>query len=131
MQDFLLAVGRVALVAIFVWSAYGKLTGLPGFTNMLASKGVPQAALVAPLAALVEIAGAVMVIIGFKTRYAAAALMVFTAVALYIAHDFWNLSGPARNTQMIQAWKNLSIIGGLLVLAGIGPGRFSVDERHG
>ena len=131
MQDFLLAVGRVALVAIFVWSAYGKLTGLPGFTNMLASKGVPQAALVAPLAALVEIAGAVMVIIGFKTRYAAAALMVFTAVALYIAHDFWNLSGPARNAQMIQAWKNLSIIGGLLVLAGIGPGRFSVDERHG
>jgi len=131
MQDFLLAVGRVALVAIFVWSAYGKLTGLPGFTNMLASKGVPQAALVAPLAALVEIAGAVMVIIGFKTRYAAAALMVFTAVALYIDHDFWNLSGPARNAQMIQAWKNLSIIGGLLVLAGIGPGRFSVDERHG
>ena len=131
MQDFLLAVGRIALVAIFVWSAYGKFTGLQGFTSFLASKGVPQAALMAPLAGLVEIVGAAMVIVGFKTRYAAAALIVFTAVALYISHDFWNLTGQARTTQLIQAFKNLSIIGGLLMLAGVGPGRFSVDERRG
>ena len=131
MPDFLLAVGRIALVALFLNSAYGHVTGLAGFTSYLASKGVPQASIMAPLATLAEVVGALMVIVGFKTRYAAAMLIVFTAVALYLAHDFWNMTGPTRMQNTFHAWKNLSIIGGLLMLAGIGPGRFSIDERRG
>ena len=129
MQDFLLAVGRVALVAIFIQSGFFKLTGLSGFTGMLASKGVPYAAIAAPLAALLEIVAGLLVVAGFKTRYAALALVAFTAVAIYVGHDFWNMTGAARAQNMTHAWKNLSIIGGLLLVAAIGAGRYSLDRK--
>ena len=129
MQDFLLAVGRVALVAIFIQSGFFKLTGLSGFTGMLASKGVPSASIVAPLAALLELGAAALVVIGFKTRFAALALIVFTAVAIYIGHAFWNMTGPGRAQNRTHAWNNLSIIGGLLVVAAIGARRYSLDRK--
>jgi putative oxidoreductase len=69
-------------------------------------------------------------VVGWQTRLAAAGLIVFTAVAGLFFHDFWNLpAGDEQMNQMAHAFKNVSIIGGLIVLAAAGAGRWSVDGR--
>ena len=80
----------------------------------------------------VEILGALLVAVGWKTKYAAFALAIFTAVATFFFHNFWSLPpGPEYTNAMIHAMKNLSIIGGLITLAFAGPGRMSFDAHAG
>ncbi len=129
MTDAALTLGRLALVAIFLVSGFGKFTGLAGATAYIASKGLPAPQVLAILAGLAEIGLGLLIAIGFKTRLAALGLAAFTIVATVIFHDFWNMSGDARGMNQIQALKNLAIVGGLLVLAAIGAGRLSVDRR--
>ena len=128
MLHFALALGRTALVAIFIWSGFGKLMALDGTAMALASQGLPQPKILAVVAGLSEVVLGVMVVIGFKTRWAAVGLILFTAVATYFFHDFWTMSGAAVQTHMIQAFKNLSMIGGLSAIAIVGAGRFSLDR---
>lgn len=124
-----LLLGRLAMAAIFVPSGFGKLTHLDGFAHLLAIKGVPMPGLLAVVGACVELFGSLCVVLGLKTRYAALAMAVFTAIAAVISHDFWTLQDAARATQYIQFMKNLAIIGGFLLLFAVGPGPYSIDRR--
>jgi putative oxidoreductase len=129
--DALLLVGRIALGAIFVMSGYGKLAGLDGFTAVLANQGVPLAPIMAVLAAAAEFSGGLFIVLGFQARLGALVLVAFTVAATLIAHRFWELDGAAYKAQQIQFSKNLSIIGGLLLLVAAGSGRFGLDGlRH-
>ena len=125
----ILLLGRLALAAIFVPSGFGKLTRLDAFAQSLAARGVAASGLLAVIGACVEFFGALCIILGLKTRYAALVMAVFTAIAALIAHQFWQLEGPARTAQHIQFMKNLAIIGGFLYLFAAGPGPFSLDRR--
>ena len=128
MQEFLYAVGRAGAVAIFVWSGFGKLVAIDGTALSIASKGLPVPQVLAVSAALVEIVAGIMVAVGFKTRWAALALIAFAAAATYLFHDFWNMTGSARTQNLIQFYKNLSVVGALLMIVATGGGRFSVDR---
>ena len=125
----ILLLGRLALAAIFVPSGFGKLNRLDAFAQSLAARGMPVPGLLAVIGACVEFFGAVCVVLGFKTRYAALVMAVFTAIAALIAHQFWQLEGAARAAQHIQFMKNLAIIGGFLYVFVAGPGPFSLDRR--
>ncbi len=127
-NDALLLIGRTVFVVMFLYSGYGKFMDLSGTAAMIASKDLPMPMLLATLAALAEVLGGLMIAFGWQTRIAALVLMVFTAVAAYYFHDFWNMpNGPERVNTMIHAMKNLSIIGGFLMLAAVGAGRYSID----
>jgi putative oxidoreductase len=65
-----------------------------------------------------------MILLGFKTRWAAAALFLFTAGTIFISHKFW-----IDASQQTQALKNLAIMGGYLLLVVNGGGRLSIDRR--
>ncbi len=125
----ILLLGRLALAATFVPSGYGKLMRLDAFAQSLAARGMPAPGLLAIIGACVEFFGGLCVLLGLKTRYAALAMAVFTALASLIAHRFWHLDGAARTTQYIQFMKNLAIIGGFLTLFAAGPGPISLDRR--
>lgn len=129
LPDTALLIGRIALVAIFVTSGFSKLMGLEGTAGYIASKGLPAPMALAALSGLAEVALGALVAVGFKTRLSAVGLVAFTVIATAIFHDFWNMQGMDRMNNQIQAMKNLAMIGGLLILAGVGPGRFSVDRR--
>jgi putative oxidoreductase len=87
------------------------------------SAGVPGVLL--PVVILVEIGGAVLLIFGWQTRWAALALAGFTALAAIFFHaDFGD------QMQMIQWMKNWTIVGGMLVVFAVGPGPFSLDARR-
>ena len=128
MRDTLLLIGRLALVAIFVMSGVGKLMGLSGTAGYIASKGLPAPMVLAVLAGVAEVLLGLAIAIGLKTRLSAYALAAFTLAATVLFHDFWTMEGAARMQNMISAQKNLAIIGGLLVLAAVGAGRYSADR---
>jgi putative oxidoreductase len=136
MRDLALAVGRIALVVAFVWSGFGKLMGIESTALAIGSKNLPiplggfglmAAAIVA---GLVELGCGLMIAVGFWTRVAAIALLLFTLAATILFHDFWAMTGQARSMNLIAAMKNLAMMGGLLIVASIGAGRFSIDGRR-
>ncbi|BAT60922.1 inner membrane protein YphA [Variibacter gotjawalensis] len=129
MNDLLYAIGRALIPIMFIHSGWGKLMAIERTVAAITSKGLPQPTVLAWVVAIVELVGGVMVLVGFKTRYAALALLVFTAIATYYFHNFWALSGDAVNLQRIMALKNLAVMGALLMLIANGSGRFSVDRR--
>lgn len=126
-NDTLLLIGRIVLVVMFLYSGYGKFADLSGTAAMIASKGLPIPMTLASLAATAEVLGGLMIVFGWQTRIAALGLVVLTAIATYYFHDFWAMEGPERMNNMIHAMKNLSVIGGFLMLAAVGAGRYSID----
>ena len=126
-EDVILLLGRVALGAIFVKSGIQKLMALGVFAATLASRGVPQSAVWAAIGATVECVGGILIVTGFKTRPASLLMITFVIVATAISHRFWEFADAARRAQESQFFKNLSIIGGFLLLFVTGSGRFGLD----
>ena len=130
-SDVVLLIGRVLMAAIYLYGGSQKLTGLDGFAEYLASQDVAVGAYpIALLAAGAEFFGALCVLLGFGTRYAALVMALFTVVAALIGHRFWEVSDPAMHVdQMNHFMKNVAIAGGFLLLYAAGPGRLSIDRR--
>ncbi|MEK0082218.1 DoxX family protein [Benzoatithermus flavus] len=127
-ESLALLLGRLALAAIFLQSGFGKLMNLGGFTQMLASQGVPAPSLLGPVGACIEFFGALAVALGFKARWAALLMIAFTIAATLTAHRFWAVPDAERALQQIQFFKNLAILGGFLLLFARGAGPISVDD---
>lgn len=126
-MDAAILLGRLLLIGLFLFSGAGKLMDLPGTAGAIASKGLPAPMVLAAIAGAVEVIGAVLIAIGWNTRIGALALIGYTIVATYFFHNFWDMAGPERMSNMIAFNKNLGLIGGFLLLLGFGPGRYAVD----
>ena len=127
-KDAVALVARVLLAAMFVIAGFGKIGGFEGTAGYIASKGLPLPQLGAAIAIVVELAGGILLIVGWKARWAALAIAAFTAVATVLFHDFWAMTGPDAFTNRLMFMRNLSVIGGLLAIYAFGPGRLSVDR---
>ena len=127
-QDLVALVGRILLAAIFIKSGFGKITGFEGTVGYIASKGLPLPQIGAIIAILVELGGGILLAIGFKARWAALAIAIFTLVSGIIFHNYWAVEASQRMAQEINFWKNISMTGGLLLAYAFGPGRYSVDK---
>ena len=122
-------VGRVLLAVLFLPAGISKISGFAGTVGYIASKGVPMPEIAAIIAIIIEVVGAVALIIGFKTRWAALALAVFTLVATVMFHNYWAMPAEQQMMQQLMFMKNLAVVGGLLTLAAWGAGAWSVDGR--
>lgn len=121
-------VGRILIALIFVMSGAGKIPGFEGTVGYIASKGLPFPELAAIAAIIVELGGGIALILGFKARWAAAAMLLFTVSAAVIFHNFWSVPADQAQNQMIHFMKNISMAGGLLMVVVHGSGAFSVDR---
>ena len=119
--------GRILIALIFVFAGFGKISGFEGTVGYIASKGLPLPQLAAIGAILVELGGGIMLVLGWKTRWAAAAILIFTALAALIFHNFWAAPPDQAQNQMIHFMKNLAIMGGLLFVVIHGSGPISMD----
>lgn len=126
-NDAFLLAGRILIAVIFVSSGIEKFMGLPHTAETIAAKGLPFPELLALATAALEFGGGLLIILGWQTRLFALALALFTALAAYFFHDFWNQTGPEHANNMINFMKNVAIIGGFVMLAGAGAGRYSLD----
>jgi len=119
--------GRILIALIFLLAGFGKLTGFAGTVGYIASKGIPLPQLAAVGAIIVELGGGIMLVVGWKTRLAAAAIFIFTALAALIFHNFWSVPPDQAQNQMIHFMKNISMMGGLLYVVIHGAGALSLD----
>lgn len=123
MRSYVPLLGRILLGLIFVMSGVTKITGFEGTQQYMASQGMPATAVLLVGAIVVEILGGLSVILGLWARAGAAALVVFLIPATLIFHtDF------SQQTQVIMFLKNLSIMGGLLLLVAQGPGTYQMKS---
>lgn len=124
-------IGRILMAFIFLFSAYGKITGFEGTVGYIASKSLPLPQVAAIGAIIVELGGGLMVLLGWKARLGAAALFVFTALAALFFHNFWTVADPMQmQNQMIHFMKNVTIMGGLLYVVVYGSGPLSVERKR-
>jgi len=135
MVDIAYVIGRVAIPILFIVSGIGKFLNVsgisshPGVTNFMNAFGeITTRTTLGYIIATIEVVGGISVLIGLKTRWGAIALILFTACTIIFAHNFWTMEGAARAANQVQALKNLAIMGGLLALAIMGSGRYSVDN---
>ena len=123
MNNFIELVARILLGHIFLLAGFSKLgQGYAATAGYMDSMGVPS--LLLPAVIALEIGGGLMVILGFKAKWAAYALAGFSMIAGAIFH-----SSFADQMQMIMFMKNMSIAGGLLLLSVYGAGPFSLDHK--
>lgn len=130
LQSPLALIGRLLLALVFLPAGIGKISGFAGTAGYIASKGLPMPELGAAIAIAVEVAGGLALIAGFGTRWAALALAFFTLVATYFFHNFWTLPVDQQMVQQLMFYKNIGIVGGLLVLAAHGAGAWSLDAKR-
>jgi putative oxidoreductase len=121
-QTFAAPVGRLLLALIFVISGVGKITGYAATQGYMEAMGVPG--ILHPLVIVLEVAGGIAIIIGWRTRLVALALAGFSVLSALLFHA--NLS---EQIQMIMFMKNFAIAGGFLLLVAQGAGCYALDNR--
>jgi putative oxidoreductase len=129
MQSVIPLLGRVLLSAMFLLSGAGKPVGFYGLSGLIASVGLPVPHLLALGAMAVDLIGGLMLLLGWKTRWAAAALLIFTGVTL-LFHEFWSAPPGQIQDQMIEFMKNITIMGGFLYVIAFGAGELSLDAKR-
>ena len=127
LQDAFALVGRVLMAYLFVPAGWGKIAGFSGVTGYIASQGVPLPEVAAALAIAAELGLGLLLLVGWQARWAALGLAVFVAVITPIFHGYWAVPEAQQMMQKLAFDKNFAIVGGLLVLAALGGGRFSLD----
>jgi putative oxidoreductase len=123
-----LLAGRVLLALLFVYFGYVKLMNFPGTVNYFTKWEFPMPQVFAVLSVIFELGGGILLLVGWKTRWAAWVLAIYVVIATAVAHRFWTYEGAQVFNQTSHFFKNISIIGGMLVIAAVGPGRYSVDK---
>ena len=130
LQNPLALLGRLLLAFVFVPAGFGKIAGFAGTVGYIASKGLPLPEVGAVLAIVVEVGAGLALLAGFKTRWAALVLALFTLAAAVFFHNYWAVPADQQMVQQLMFGKNLGIVGGLLAFAAFGAGAFSLDGRR-
>src|SRR5205814_5093809 len=92
LQNLFALLGRILLALIFLQSGYGKIMNFDPTAAGMVKAGLPMVSVLLPITIFVELAGAVSLILGFKARWGAFGLLVFTLLAAYFFHNFWTMA---------------------------------------
>ena len=130
LQNPLALAGRLLLALLFLPAGLTKIAGFAGTVGYIASKGLPLPAVGAVIAIGVEVLGGLALLVGFGTRVAALVLAVFTVAATVIFHAWWAVPAEAQMVQQLMFFKNIAVVGGLLVLAAHAAGGWSLDAKR-
>jgi len=141
--------GRVLFAVLFIYSGTTKLFAVPATADFIASKvtipaalapyatqletavGMPMPQILAIAVGAFEIISGLTIALNFGARFFAILMIIFVGVATFYFHDFWNQAPPENAKTLIEALKNLSIIGGLFIIAGYGRGPRTVEAAYG
>ncbi|QJR16116.1 DoxX family protein [Usitatibacter palustris] len=129
LTNFAALVGRSLLALLFIVSGFGKITGFAATAGYMTSKGMPFAEVLLVGAIVVELLGGLLLVAGFKARWAALAIFLFLIPTTLIFHNPAGLAAQAAQDQTIHFMKNLSIMGGMLMVVIFGPGAWSLDRK--
>jgi putative oxidoreductase len=134
---------------LFIYSGATKLFGIAATADFIASKvaipalvapytqqletmaGMPFMQLLAISIGAFEIISGLMIALNFGARFFAILLIFFVLAATFYFHDFWNQPAPDNAKTLVEALKNLSLIGALFIIAGYGRGPRGLETAYG
>jgi putative oxidoreductase len=120
--------GRILIAAMFLVVGIRKVIYFTGTAAYFAKLGFPAPEAMVALAIIIETGGAILLIVGWRTRWVAWLLVGFVAIATATAHRFWEFDAAQYGNQLNHFLKNVAIVGALLMLAAFGPGSRSLDK---
>lgn len=127
-RDFAALVARVLLSVIFIYSGFGKITAFAGTAGAIAGKGLPMPELLTACTIAIELGGGLLLLLGWKARWAALAIFLFLIPTTLVFHNFWASPPEQPVAQRTNFLKNLAIMGGMLMVWAFGPGRYALDS---
>lgn len=120
--------GRILYSLIFIMGGIDNLTDAKAVTYA-ASAGVPLPGVLVPLAGLIALLGGLSILLGFKAKVGGWLIVLFLVPVTLMMHAFWTVTDPQmRMMQMIMFNKNLSMLGGAILIAYFGSGPFSMEK---
>jgi putative oxidoreductase len=120
--------GRFLFVMIFVMS--GPRHFMSSTIAYAAAQGVPMASIVVPISGLIALLGGLSVLVGYHAKIGAGLIALFLVCVTPMMHRFWGVSDPMMaQMQMINFMKNVSMLGGALIVTQLGSGPWSLDAR--
>src|SRR5690242_2616130 len=129
-------IARILISTVFIVFGFFQFTDIARYTNnpailkfVAATGHILSPLIVAYLVAAIDLFAGLLILVGYQTRIAAAVLIIFVLLTLFFAHAFWTMEGPARIANQAHFCKNLTLIGGLLLILAFGPGRYSLEGR--
>lgn len=125
MERYILLIGRIFIAFIFLMAGISKIGNPYGTQVYMASYGMPLTGLFLIGAIAIEILGSLSLIVGYRTKIGAWALIIFMIPTTLIFHTNF-----ADQNQFIHFMKNVAMTGGLLYIATSGAGSLSIDERR-
>ena len=120
--------GRILIAPLFLLSGFHKITGFSAVAGTMAKTGMPLPELFLVGAIVFELAGGLMVLLGWHARWGALLLALFTIPATLLFHNFWAVDPAQYRGQLNHFMKNLAILGGLLYVVAAGSGPLSLRK---
>jgi putative oxidoreductase len=120
--------GRWVLAWFFLTQAYSHALSWDSTTLLLAAKSVPVPPVILLIALIGLVMGSFSLVIGFRTRIGALVLFTITMCGTVTLHDYWRLPEDVARADFDIFARNVAIAGGLLMLIGLGAGRFGFDR---
>lgn len=124
--DALLLLARALVSALFLLTGWQKMTGFAGTVDYMRSVGAPLPEAAAAVSVVMEFFVGAALLLGIWVRPLALLLFLFTFGTALIGHHYWTMEGTARHENQLNFFKNLGIMGGLLLLAITGAGAYAV-----
>ena len=127
MATAVVLLGRVLFALIFLMSGFTHFSSQT--IAFAASQGVPLAPIIVPLSGLVAFAGGLSILLGYRAKLGAWLIVIFL-IGVTPMHKFWGVSDPMmQQMQMAMFMKNLTMLGGALLISQFGSGPASLDAR--
>jgi putative oxidoreductase len=126
-NDEIIVAARLLLATLFLIFGWRKLKDYSGTVRQIVLLGGPMPRLAAAIAIFMELPVAFAVAVGAFARTAALLLVLYTLGTALIGHRYWTMTGAGRVDSMDGFYKNLSIMGGFLLLFITGAGKYSID----
>jgi putative oxidoreductase len=118
-------IGRILMAIIFLISGLGKVAAPDATIGYITSIGLPAPTLGYIGSIVLEVAGGVLMVVGYRTRVIAALLAAYSIItALFFHHAFGD------QNQMFHFLKNVAMAGGLIQVVAFGAGAYSFDNRR-
>ena len=114
-------VGRVLLSALFLIEGLGKISMQEDVIMYMENYGVPGILFVPAI--ILEILFPILLIVGYRTKWVASIMALFTFTVAIIFHTDFN-----EGMQMMFFLKDIAIAGGFMIIVTYGPGKISLDH---
>jgi putative oxidoreductase len=127
--------GAMVLLGRFLFALIFVTAGANHFSKQTigyaASQGVPLTGIAVPLSGVLAIVGGLSILLGYRAKLGAWLIVLFLVPVTLMMHKFWGVQDPMMaQIQMVMFMKNVSMLGGALLISQFGAGPFSLDARR-